>query len=184
MTDKFSITNCIASFIVKIDSILPRKLNKFLLFSFRGVKGKIGIALRYILIKNLAKKCGHKVVVKEDVVFDAIEMMEFGNNISINPFCYLAGEISISDNVAIANHTSMHSANHLYDNPNIPIKAQGIYSQRIYISDDVWIASGCRILSGVKVGQRVVIAAGSVVVKDIPSKSLVAGVPAKVIKAI
>jgi acetyltransferase-like isoleucine patch superfamily enzyme len=130
------------------------------------------------------KKCGDNVAILEDVVFDAIHLMSFGNNVSINQFCYLAGEISFGSDVAVANSTSFHSVNHSYSDPEIPIKQQPVINDPIEIADDVWIGSGCRILSGVKIGRRVIVAAGAVVNKSIPSNSLVAGVPAKVIKQI
>ena len=52
----------------------------------------------------------------------------------------------------------------------------------VVIEDDVWIGANCVILSGVHVGHGAVVAAGSVVTKNVPSYALVAGVPAKVIK--
>jgi len=167
-----------------MDSLLPKHINNRLLVFFRGATGMVGAGIRYILIRNLAKKCGDNVVILEDVFFDAIHMMTFGNNVSINPYCYVAGEINFGDNVAVANHTSFHSANHTYTDLKLPIKEQPIINVPIEIADDVWIGSGCRILSGVKIGTRVVVAAGAVVTKSVPSNSIIAGVPAKVIKKI
>ena len=171
-------------FFVKIDSLIPPCLNKNLLAFFRGVKGDFGVLIRYILIKNLAKEVGDNVVIKEDVFFDAIHLMSFGDNVSINSYSYIAGEISFGNNVAVANHSSFHSANHSYLDINTPIKYQRIINKPIIISDDVWIAAGCRILSGVHIGTRTVIAAGAVVNKDIPSHCIAGGVPAKIIKLI
>lgn len=54
----------------------------------------------------------------------------------------------------------------------------------IEIGDDVWIATGAMILPGVKIGKGSVVAAGSVVTKDVPEKVVVAGVPAKIIKTL
>lgn len=53
---------------------------------------------------------------------------------------------------------------------------------KIEIGDDVWIGYGSTILSGVKIGQGAIVAAGSVVVKDVPEYSIVGGVPAKILK--
>lgn len=52
----------------------------------------------------------------------------------------------------------------------------------IIVEDDVWIGYGATILSGVHIGQGAVVAAGSVVTKDVPPYAIVGGVPAKVIK--
>lgn len=61
---------------VIVDSYLPRKLNNFLFVSLRGIGGKVGIVIRYILVKNLAKKCGDNVVIKENVYISNIEKLE------------------------------------------------------------------------------------------------------------
>jgi acetyltransferase-like isoleucine patch superfamily enzyme len=182
--DKFYKYKWFIDFLIKIDSFLPKFINNKLLVIFRGKSGIIGAGIRYILIKNLAKSCGNNVAVLEDVFFDAIHMMSFGNNVSINPYCYIAGEINFGNDVAVANHSSFHSANHTYSDLEIPIKNQPIMNNPIFIQDDVWIGSGCRILSGVSIGNHSVIAAGSVVVKSVDANTIVGGVPAKFIKKI
>jgi acetyltransferase-like isoleucine patch superfamily enzyme len=65
-----------------------------------------------------------------------------------------------------------------------PIIEQGITAQGIVIEDDVWLGSSAIILDGVRVGKGAVVAAGAVVGKDVPPHTVVAGVPAKVIKEI
>jgi acetyltransferase-like isoleucine patch superfamily enzyme len=52
----------------------------------------------------------------------------------------------------------------------------------IIIHDDVWIGTGARILDGVEIGEGCVVAAGAVVNKSVPPYSVVAGVPARIIK--
>lgn len=59
---------------------------------------------------------------------------------------------------------------------------EGISKGPIVIGDDVWIGYGATILSGVRIGQGAVVAAGAVVTKDVPPYAVVGGVPAKVIK--
>lgn len=182
--DKFYKYKKFIHVLVKMDSLLPKRINNRLLVLFRGTTGMVGAGIRYILIRNLATKCGDNVVILEDVFFDAIHMMSFGDNVSINPYCYVAGEINFGNDVAVANHTSFHSFNHSFSDKSMPIKEQPTINKPITIMDDVWIGSGCRILSGVKIGTRVVVAAGAVVTKSVPTNSIIAGVPAKVIKNI
>ena len=55
---------------------------------------------------------------------------------------------------------------------------------KVKIGNNVWIGGGVNILSGITVGNNVVIAAGAVITKDVPNNVVVAGVPAKIIKRI
>ncbi|MGZ2371890.1 acyltransferase [Ancylomarina sp. YFZ004] len=171
-------------FFVKLDGFLPKSINKKLLVLFRSTPGYLGAGIRYIIIKNLCRKCGDNVVILEHVIFDAVHMMSFGDNVSINPYCYIAGEISFGNNISVANHTSFHSFNHSYSDKELPIKEQLTINKPIHIADNVWIGSGCRVLSGVQIKQRVIVAAGAVVNKSMPSNTVIAGVPAKVVKNI
>lgn len=170
---------------VIVDSYLPNKLNCFLFVSFRGVGGKVGIVIRYILIKNLAKKCGDNVVIKENVYIKSIEKLELGDNISIHPMCYLecSGGLVIRNNVSIAHSSSILTSTHTYSNLDLPIKYNDILTRTVVINDDVWIGCGVRILCGVHIGTRCIIGANSLVNKSVDSFSLYAGVPAKKIKS-
>ena len=92
------------------------------------------------------------------------------------------GLIKIGNNVRIAPNVMIISANHVFDNPDIPICQQGMDVKPITIEDDVWVAGRVNIMAGVTIGKGSVIGAGSVVTKDIPPYSVAVGVPAKVIK--
>lgn len=170
--------------LVFTNKIVPLKLNKLLLVFFRNTPTWIGILIRYVLLKNICSKFGDNVIVFQNVIFDAPEMMEIGNSVSINPFCYLAGEITIGNNVSIAHSSAFHSFNHTWDDYDLPISYNPLYSKRIIIEDDVWIGCHSVILSNVTIKSRCVIAAGSVVVKSVDNNSLVGGNPARLIKNI
>lgn len=92
------------------------------------------------------------------------------------------GEIRIGNDVRIASHVMMIGANHRFDDLDKPIAKQGVERRSIIIEDDVWIAGRVNIVAGVTVGRGSVVAAGAVVTKDVPPYSVVAGVPARVIK--
>ena len=70
------------------------------------------------------------------------------------------------------------------DNPEKSFVEQGITAEGIVIEDDVWLGSGSIITDGVHIGKGAVIAAGAVVTKDVPAHTIVAGVPARVIRRI
>jgi acetyltransferase-like isoleucine patch superfamily enzyme len=112
--------------------------------------------------------------------------IKIGNNVSINPYCLLYGNggIRIGNDVLIATHTVIVSSNHNFEDTNDLISNQGMTAKGISIGDNVWIGASVKILDGINIGSGSVIAAGSVVNKDVEPYSIYAGVPAKKIKTI
>ncbi|MCW3088214.1 MAG: acetyltransferase [Sediminibacterium sp.] len=112
------------------------------------------------------------------------EGLKIGNNSNIGPYCYIgcSGYIEIGDNVMMSPRVSIYAENHVFDRTDITMKAQGVHRQFVKIEDDCWIAANSIILAGVTIGKGSVVAAGSVVTTDVPPYSIVAGVPAKIIK--
>lgn len=110
--------------------------------------------------------------------------ISIGSNSTINPYCMIhgGGGIRIGNGVRIGPHNVIIAANHIFDDPARPIYLQGEREQGIVIEDDVWIGAGARVLDGVVVATGTVIGAGAVVTKSTPAYSVVAGVPAKVIR--
>lgn len=94
------------------------------------------------------------------------------------------GGVTIGDRVFTSPFTQIIAVNHIFDDPERPFIHQGITAQGIVIEDDCWLGAGAVITDGVRVGKGSVVAAGAVVTKDVPPHSVVAGVPAKVIKTI
>ena len=94
-------------------------------------------------------------------------------------------EVTIGDHVMFANGCFISDASHRYDDPTKPVTWQGFDSKGpTRIGDNCWFGVNCVVTTGVKVGERCVIGANSVVTKDIPPRSIAAGVPAKVIREI
>lgn len=91
-------------------------------------------------------------------------------------------DIVIGKNVLIAANTTLITRSHIYKDIDIPIKLQGYINNSIHIEDDVWIGTNCIILSGVKIRKGSIIAANSVVNKDVAPYTIVGGSPAKFIK--
>lgn len=112
------------------------------------------------------------------------EGLQVGNNSNIGPYCYIgcSGLIRIGNNVMMSPRVSIYAENHVFEDPALPMKDQGVNRQFVVIEDDCWIAANSIILAGVTIGKGSVIAAGSVVTKDIPPYSIAAGVPAQIIK--
>ncbi|MFQ5813050.1 MAG: acyltransferase [Anaerolineae bacterium] len=112
--------------------------------------------------------------------------IRIGRNCLISEFNVLRGQggITIGDNVYTAPLVQMLAVDHVYDDPTRPIIDQGITAKGIVVEDNAWIGAGAIILDGVRVGKGAVVGAGSVVAEDVPPHTVVAGVPAKVVKGI
>ncbi len=108
--------------------------------------------------------------------------ISLGKNVFINSGCCFQdqGGIEIGNNVLIGQQVVLATLNH----DLIPIKRANMQPSPIKIGNDVWIGAHATILPGVTIGDGAVIAAGAVVTKDVPKNTVVAGVPAKVIKKI
>ena len=111
--------------------------------------------------------------------------LKMGNNSNIGPYSYIgcSGYIEIGNNVMISPRVSIYSENHNFDYTDRPMIEQGVTRSFVKIEDDCWIAANSVILAGVTIGKGSVVAAGSIVTKDVPPYSIVAGNPAKVIKS-
>lgn len=107
-----------------------------------------------------------------------------GNNVGIAQNCFIQvrGKIQIGNNVIFGPNVSIFSENHNFSELDIPINLQGESRKGIKINDGVWIGTRAIILDGVSLGENSIIAAGSVINKDVPPFSIVGGVPAKVLK--
>jgi acetyltransferase-like isoleucine patch superfamily enzyme len=92
------------------------------------------------------------------------------------------GGVTIGDRVLIGYGTQILSSNHTV--PSLPgrIFDAGHSRAQVVVGSDVWIGANCVILPGVTIGEGAVVAAGSVVTKNVPAFTYVAGVPAKPIK--
>lgn len=94
-------------------------------------------------------------------------------------------ELVIEDDVLMAPGIHIYTNNHAYHDPTIPIYDQGYYDiKSVRIKRGAWISANVVIMSGVTVGENSVVAAGSIVTRDVPDRVVVAGNPARVIKHI
>ena len=96
----------------------------------------------------------------------------------------IIGPVTIGNHVNLAQGITVTALNHNFEDTEKRIDEQGVSTTPVTIGDDVWIGANAVILPGVHIGHHCVVAAGAVVTKDVPDHSLVAGVPAKIIKQI
>lgn len=108
-----------------------------------------------------------------------------GRNVVIRPNTMLMASptapILIGNDVLIGAGVHVIASNHNFDDPTLKIADQGHDTLKVgvHIDDDSWIGANVIILAGVHIGRRCIIAAGSVVTRDVPAFTVVGGVPAK-----
>ena len=96
----------------------------------------------------------------------------------------IIGPVTIGSHVNLAQGITVTALNHNFADSEKRIDEQGVSTTPVVIEDDVWIGANAVVLPSVRIGTHSVVAAGAVVTKDVPPHSIVAGVPAKVIKKI
>lgn len=108
--------------------------------------------------------------------------ISFGKGFYVNHGCTLldAAPIRFGDNCLLAPGVVLSTAGHPLE---ADVRASGLeFAQAITVGNDVWFGANVVVCPGVTIGDNVVIGAGSVVVKDLPSNSVCVGAPAKVIR--
>ncbi len=106
-----------------------------------------------------------------------------GRNVFINQNCtiYDLGGVEIGDDVMIGPNVSLITSGH----PIEPSQRRaGVTAKPIVIGRNVWIAAGVIVIGGVTIGENSVVAAGSIVTRDVPANTLVGGNPARIIRSI
>ncbi|HEV2353475.1 MAG TPA: acyltransferase, partial [Puia sp.] len=92
------------------------------------------------------------------------------------------GPAEIGNNVIFAQHVGILAMNHGYTDIETPIRDQKCTASLIRVEDNCWIGSNAIVVAGVTIGRHSVIAAGSVVTRDVPPYSVAAGNPARIIR--
>jgi acetyltransferase-like isoleucine patch superfamily enzyme len=155
-----------------IKHTLKRGLNQvrnLWIFSFRHPWIKIGEHIH----------CQHSVF-----FWSPHKHIVLGNYVGIGGGCVFLCDIEIGNKVLIAGNVAfLNSDDHRYDIVGKTVWDSGRGDKyQIVIEDDVWIGHGATVLTPARIGRGSIIAAGSVVNKDVPPYSIVAGVPAQVKK--
>jgi acetyltransferase-like isoleucine patch superfamily enzyme len=113
-----------------------------------------------------------------------------GNNVRLGSDCHIGciNEVIISDNVLIASKVYISDHHHGEVNAKalekIPLKRELYSPGSVIIEEGVWIGEGVVVLPGITIGKNSIIGANSVVTKNVPINTVVAGVPAKVLRVL
>lgn len=166
-----------------MDKIKKQNLYLFLYGLVKYLPSPMFDSWRYYFTQPFIKKIGQSQLA-EGVSIWYPRGVKIGDNVKLNQGVYLSGYggIEIGDDVRVGANTIILSSDHSFDKKDIPIYKQKLKTAKVIIGRDVFIGCNVTILAGVKIGEGAVIAAGSVVTKDVVEYTVVAGVPAKKIK--
>ena len=155
------------------------------LYQHRGRHSKIYRSVRMDTPPYRTFSLGdHSVVESFSCINNAVGDVVIGDHTRIGLHNTIIGPVTIGQHVNLAQGIVVTALNHNYSIPDQRIDQQGVTTAAVTISNDCWIGANAVILPGVTIGEHSVVAAGAVVTKDVPSHSLVAGVPARIIKQI
>ena len=164
------------AFLAKQSDILFRTFSEFL----SVIPYFPGVILRYEFYRFSLRKCGKNVLIEFGTVFIYPDI-EIGDNVLIGRF-NIIHHCDFGDYVLVGERCTFLSGSkqHNYSDTSVPIALQGGQKKRIRISRDCWIGSQSVVMESVSSGS--IVAAGSIVQKPVEEMSIVAGVPAKLIR--
>ena len=126
----------------------------------------------------------YSVVESFSCINNAVGDVVIGDHTRVGLHNTVIGPVTIGSHVNLAQGITITALNHNFGDKSQRIDDQGVSTDPVIVGDDIWIGANAVILPGVNIGHHSVVAAGAVVTKDVPPHSLVAGVPAKIIKEI
>lgn len=146
------------------------------------IPGKTGNTLRYLYYRHRLGSCGTSPRIAHNTRIICPAGLHIHDNIlGWDTVFDATGGISIGEHSGVGPGTMLLSTAPVIENPDVPIREQGLRRAPINIGKDVWIAANCIVTAGVTIGDGAVLAGGSVVMSDVPPYALVAGNPARVV---
>lgn len=136
--------------------------------------------LRALLARGFLESCGRELKVCSKAEFSP--HIRIGDRSNFGSRCVVQGNVIIGDDVMMGPDVKIFSGNHGFARLDMPIRLQPIETSQTIIGNDVWIGSNVIILPGKKIGNHSVLAAGSVITKDVPDYAVVGGNPARILK--
>ncbi|GHA56824.1 acetyltransferase [Pontibacter akesuensis] len=126
---------------------------------------------------------GENAVIEDyAVINNGMGHVHIGRNTFIGLFNVIIGPVTLGENIIFAQNVVLSGLNHGYKDISVPIKKQPCTTAEIRIEDDCWIGANVVVTAGVSIGKHSIVAAGSVVTKNVPPYTIVGGNPARILK--
>lgn len=164
----------------------PRKWVRWFVNPFYHKTGKHSVIRRTarmdVVPFNYFELGAHSTIEDFCTINNGVGAVIIGADTRIGMSNVIIGPVHIGNHVILAQNIVMSGLNHNYEDINTPISKQNVSTALITIEDECWIGANAVITAGVTLGKHSVIAAGSVVTKNIPPYCVAVGNPARVIK--
>ncbi|MFA5240262.1 MAG: CatB-related O-acetyltransferase [Phycisphaerae bacterium] len=126
--------------------------------------------------------CGKETYIGKNVTISR-NWVSIGYKCYIGSQCWLTSRVDIGNFAMLAGRVAIVGGDHCFDAVGVPCtKAGQAVNKKVVICDDVWVGFGAIIMHGVKIGEGAIVAAGSVVTKDVPAYAIVGGAPIRLIR--
>jgi maltose O-acetyltransferase len=145
---------------------------------------KIFYRIKFLCLRKIFNFCGENVIIKSRCYFGNGSKLSIGNNSQLGQNARLVGPIKLGNNVMMGPDVIIMGVSHDISRLDIPmndLSLEGIENQ-VCIGNNVWIGTRAILMPGISIGDNSIVGAGAVVTKSFPSNSVLAGVPAKLIK--
>ncbi len=151
-------------------------------FAHAGHRASLGRNVQITGKANIS--LGDRAAIRNDVILAGSGVITIGHRTSINQGCIITAmeQVTIGDDVMLAPRVYILDVDHKFDRRDVPITNQGYEIAPVAIHSGVWIGTGAVITRGVTIGEGAIVGANSVVTHDVPAYSIVAGIPARVIR--
>jgi acetyltransferase-like isoleucine patch superfamily enzyme len=178
--------NLVHWLLIRTNQARPRLWVKWFLNPFyhkRGRRSLIRSTARLDVLPFNQFNLGKKSIIEDFcTINNGVGNVTIGENTLVGIGDVIIGPVEIGNNIIIAQYVVMSGLNHDFESLALPISQQPVSRKPIKIEDECWIGANVVITAGVHIGKHSVVAAGSIVTRDVPAYSVVAGNPARIIK--
>lgn len=185
LTNNIRLKKFLLSLMVSKVRTRPRMWLRILLpfYIKRGAGSVIYSSVRMDIVPFRKFSIGRSSLIESfSVINNMVGDVQIGDYSRVGIGNTIIGPVTIGSNVMLAQNVVVSGMDHKYDDIDTPVSLQGISSSSVTICDGSWIGANVVITKGLKIGKHSVVAAGSVVTRDVEDYCVVAGVPAKIIK--
>lgn len=186
LTQHKNLKQFIHRMIIPKNQAKPRKWISLLVNPFVHKKGSASVICKSVRLDVLPHKqftLGNNSTIEDfSVVNNGVGDVHIGHQVRIGIGNTIIGPVTIEDDVILAQNVALSGLNHHYEDIDTPIHLQPVSTKQITVKRGAWIGANAVVVAGITIGKNSVVAGGSVVTKDVPDHTIVAGNPARILK--